>query len=191
MRMQSTFTTCAAPGCSRRLQVIVLEDRPEYIAADAAAAEKQRQEFEPLVIVNPILRPLSDDGARFFEGCLSVPGYQVRAAWPLACLLRLQELSWIVQQGGGGTVGSALGNSSAPTHAAKGGQYACAVPCDPPTACSAAAQALVERYTAVECSGFTPEGDPLSLAAHGWQARILQHEVDHLQVWAAGVFSLC
>ncbi len=28
----------------------------------------------------------------------------------------------------------------------------------------------------------TPEGEPLSLAAHGWQARILQHELDHLQV---------
>jgi len=55
----------------------VLEDRPEYIAADATAADKQRLPFEPLAIVNPRLRPLSDDGARFFEGCLSVPGYQV------------------------------------------------------------------------------------------------------------------
>lgn len=102
MWVQDASTTFAAPGCSRRLQVIVLEDRPEYIAADAAAAEKQRQEFEPLVIVNPILRPLSDDGARFFEGCLSVPGYQVRAARPPACLSRLQELSWSVWQDGGG-----------------------------------------------------------------------------------------
>ncbi|PRW60731.1 peptide deformylase chloroplastic mitochondrial [Chlorella sorokiniana] len=107
----------AAPQIGIPLRVIVLEDRPEYIAADAAAADKQRLPFEPLVIVNPSLRPLSDEGARFFEGCLSVPGYQ----------------------------------------------------------------ALVERYTAVECSGVTPEGQPLTLAAHGWQARILQHEVDHLQ----------
>ena len=66
--------------------MIVLEDRAEYIAGDAAAAEKQRLPFEPLVVVNPRLRPLSDAGARFFEGCLSVPGYQVgpRAA---GCLL--------------------------------------------------------------------------------------------------------
>lgn len=44
------------------------------------------------------------------------------------------------------------------------------------------AQALVERYTAVQCDGLTVDGEPLSLHASGWQARILQHECDHLQV---------
>lgn len=57
----------------------MLEDRQEYIAGDVAAPDKQRLPFEPLAIVNPRLRPLSDSGARFFEGCLSVPGYQARA----------------------------------------------------------------------------------------------------------------
>lgn len=59
--------------------MIVLEDREEYVAADATAEDKQRLPFEALAIVNPRLRPLSDHGARFFEGCLSVPGYQARS----------------------------------------------------------------------------------------------------------------
>lgn len=60
-------------------QVIVLEDREEYIAAlpNGVAEQQQRAPFEPLVIINPRLRVLSDAGARFWEGCLSVPGYQV------------------------------------------------------------------------------------------------------------------
>lgn len=57
----------------------MLEDRPEYISPlpEGEAEDKQRQPFECLVIVNPRISPLSDSGARFFEGCLSVPGYQV------------------------------------------------------------------------------------------------------------------
>jgi len=61
------------------LQVIVLEDRPEYVATlpEGTAEQLQRVPFEPLVIINPRLTALSAEGARFFEGCLSVPGYQV------------------------------------------------------------------------------------------------------------------
>ncbi|KAL4447556.1 hypothetical protein ABPG75_004775 [Micractinium tetrahymenae] len=44
-----------------------------------------------------------------------------------------------------------------------------------------ATQALVERYTSVEVEGLTVDGRPLKLQASGWQARILQHEVDHLR----------
>jgi peptide deformylase len=43
---------------------------------DGQAEQQQRVPFEPLVVVNPRIAPLSDAGARFFEGCLSVPGYQ-------------------------------------------------------------------------------------------------------------------
>lgn len=57
----------------------MLEDRQEYIALlqDGLAEQQQRQPFETLVIVNPRLSALTNQGARFFEGCLSVPGYQV------------------------------------------------------------------------------------------------------------------
>ena len=45
-----------------------------------------------------------------------------------------------------------------------------------------AVQALVERFDCVEVEGLTPDGAPLRLTARGWQARIFQHEVDHLHV---------
>jgi hypothetical protein len=42
-------------------------------------------------------------------------------------------------------------------------------------------QALVERYSGVRVDALTPEGAPVSSEARGWQARILQHECDHLK----------
>jgi len=41
---------------------------------------------------------------------------------------------------------------------------------------------MVERYLEVDVEAVTPMGDPVRFRAHGWQARILQHEVDHLKV---------
>jgi peptide deformylase len=41
--------------------------------------------------------------------------------------------------------------------------------------------ALVDRHLAVEVTGFDAEGNPLQREMRGWGARILQHEVDHLQ----------
>ncbi|CAJ2661353.1 peptide deformylase 1A, chloroplastic-like [Trifolium pratense] len=41
-------------------------------------------------------------------------------------------------------------------------------------------QAVVERYLDVEVSGFDRYGEPIKINASGWQARILQHECDHL-----------
>lgn len=57
-----------------------MEDRPEYISrlGEQEAARMQRQPFGVVALVNPRLTPLGAEGARFFEGCLSVPGYQVR-----------------------------------------------------------------------------------------------------------------
>jgi peptide deformylase len=40
--------------------------------------------------------------------------------------------------------------------------------------------ALVERYTEVEVSGLDERGQPQTMLVRGWPARILQHEVDHL-----------
>jgi peptide deformylase len=42
-------------------------------------------------------------------------------------------------------------------------------------------RALVERYFEVEVSGLGRDGQPITVAAKGWKARILQHECDHLQ----------
>jgi peptide deformylase len=41
--------------------------------------------------------------------------------------------------------------------------------------------ALVERDLQVEVTGISPDGEPVHWIAEGWPARILQHEVDHLQ----------
>ncbi len=40
--------------------------------------------------------------------------------------------------------------------------------------------ALVERYAEVEVTGLDEHGQPQTMHVRGWPARILQHEVDHL-----------
>jgi len=39
---------------------------------------------------------------------------------------------------------------------------------------------VVERYLDVEVTGLDRNGEPIKITASGWQARILQHECDHL-----------
>ncbi|OAY36849.1 peptide deformylase 1A, chloroplastic/mitochondrial [Manihot esculenta] len=41
-------------------------------------------------------------------------------------------------------------------------------------------RAVVERYLDVEVTGLSRYGQPIKVEASGWQARILQHECDHL-----------
>ncbi len=108
----------AAPQIGVPLRVIVLEDRPELLAAlkPAELAERERAPFDTRVLVNPVLRHLGEDQATFFEGCLSVKGY----------------------------VG------------------------------------LVERSREVEVTGLDEHGVAQRWRVKGWPARILQHEVDHL-----------
>lgn len=108
----------AAPQIGVPLRVIVLEDRPEYLAklTSLEVKERERAAFGPRVFVNPVLRPIGSERARFFEGCLSVSGY----------------------------VG------------------------------------LVERALEVEVTGLDEHGQPQTWRVRGWPARILQHEVDHL-----------
>ncbi|XP_025677871.1 peptide deformylase 1A, chloroplastic/mitochondrial isoform X1 [Arachis hypogaea] len=42
-------------------------------------------------------------------------------------------------------------------------------------------RALVERHLDVEVTGLDRYGEPIKVTASGWQARILQHECDHLE----------
>ncbi|GAU22303.1 hypothetical protein TSUD_261030 [Trifolium subterraneum] len=42
-------------------------------------------------------------------------------------------------------------------------------------------RAVVERYLDVEVTGLDRNGVPIKITASGWQARILQHECDHLE----------
>ncbi|KAJ0787881.1 putative peptide deformylase [Helianthus annuus] len=41
-------------------------------------------------------------------------------------------------------------------------------------------RAMVERFLDVEVTGLDRYGQPMKVSASGWQARILQHECDHL-----------
>ncbi|KAK9141674.1 hypothetical protein Syun_011074 [Stephania yunnanensis] len=41
-------------------------------------------------------------------------------------------------------------------------------------------RAVVERHLEVEVTGLSRDGQPIKIDASGWQARILQHECDHL-----------
>ncbi|KXZ56615.1 hypothetical protein GPECTOR_1g554 [Gonium pectorale] len=73
----------AAPQIGEPWRVIVLEDREEYISRqaqsglydDATLAALERAPFAPLALVNPVVLPVGQSGAAFFEGCLSVRGY--------------------------------------------------------------------------------------------------------------------
>jgi peptide deformylase len=41
-------------------------------------------------------------------------------------------------------------------------------------------RAVVRRHLRVRCEGYGGDGAPVDFEATGWQARILQHELDHL-----------
>lgn len=108
----------AAPQIGVPLRVFVLEDRAEYIAkiTDAERQERLREPVPLRVFVNPVVVPVGEEKATFFEGCLSVSGF----------------------------VG------------------------------------LVERSLEVEVTGLDEHGAPQKWRTRGWPARILQHELDHL-----------
>jgi peptide deformylase len=108
----------AAPQIGVGLRVVVLEDRPEYMARQRPEllAERERTPLPLQVLINPELVVTGSGSATFFEGCLSVSGYM----------------------------------------------------------------ALVERHREVEVRGLDEHGAPVTSSARGWPARILQHEIDHL-----------
>jgi peptide deformylase len=80
----------AAPQIGLGIAVAVLED-PAVVPAEIAA-ERKRYPVPGRVLVNPGYIPVdsagSDSTAEFYEGCLSVPGYQ--AVVPRASVVRLR-----------------------------------------------------------------------------------------------------
>lgn len=80
------------------------------------AQEDEEEDAELLVLVNPDLRPLSEDRETGWEGCLSIP--EIRG--------------------------------------------------------------LVPRWEGIAVKALSRTGRPLSFQVHGYPARVIQHEVDHL-----------
>jgi peptide deformylase len=108
----------AAPQIGESLQLAVIEDRAEYLqhASQEDLKERDRSPVDFHVIVNPKIFLLDDSPAHFFEGCLSVEGFQ----------------------------------------------------------------AVVPRAYKVRVECLNERAEPITINAHGWYARILQHEIDHL-----------
>lgn len=108
----------AAPQIGKSIQLAVIEDRADYLErlSPDELAETQRAAIPFHVIINPKLTVLDKASAKFFEGCLSVAGYQ----------------------------------------------------------------AIVDRALNVRVECLNERGDEVVLKAKGWYARILQHEIDHL-----------
>ncbi len=108
----------AAPQIGESIQLAVIEDRAEYLSdlSPEQLARLQRSAIPFHVIINPKLSFLDNSSAQFFEGCLSVEGYQ----------------------------------------------------------------AVVDRALNVRVECLNEKGEEITINAQGWYARILQHEIDHL-----------
>jgi len=108
----------AAPQIGESIQLAVIEDRAEYLQglSPEKLAERERLSIPFHVIINPKLSFPDDSSVEFFEGCLSVEGFQ----------------------------------------------------------------AVVDRALNVRVECLNERGEELIINAHGWYARILQHEIDHL-----------
>ena len=108
----------AAPQIGVSIQLAVIEDPEEYLdhLSEDQLEATQRSAVPFHVIINPKLTLLEGSKATFFEGCLSVEGYQ----------------------------------------------------------------AIVERALDVRVECLNERGEEVTINAHGWYARILQHEIDHL-----------
>lgn len=108
----------AAPQIGASIQLAVIEDREDYLnsVSPEQLAILQRAAVPFHVIINPKLTFLDKSLARFFEGCLSVEGYQ----------------------------------------------------------------AVVDRALNVRVECLNERGEEVTINAQGWYARILQHEIDHL-----------
>ena len=105
----------AAPQIGIGLQIAVLED-PAPLPPDLAES-RDRWPLPFEVLINPDYRPVGEARAAFYEGCLSVPGFQ----------------------------------------------------------------AVVERPARVHLTGLDQQGATVEREYRGWQARIVQHETDHLR----------
>ncbi|MDT0545003.1 MULTISPECIES: peptide deformylase [Streptomyces] len=81
----------AAPQIGIPLRIAVIED-PAEVSAEVREA-RGRVPLTFRVLVNPSYEPVGDPGRRvaFFEGCLSVPGWQAVVARPERIRLRGQD----------------------------------------------------------------------------------------------------
>jgi peptide deformylase len=67
----------AAPQIGFPLQLVVIEDQPEFIQKlpSEQVAERERRPVPFHVLINPKLMLVGSEIAEFFEGCLSVAGF--------------------------------------------------------------------------------------------------------------------
>ncbi|WP_046733549.1 peptide deformylase [Streptomyces humi] len=79
----------AAPQVGVPLRLAVIEDPAPVPAEVAAARGRVPQPFR--VLVNPAYEPVGTARAAFFEGCLSVPGWQAVVARPAEVRLRGED----------------------------------------------------------------------------------------------------
>ncbi|OIK04215.1 peptide deformylase [Streptomyces monashensis] len=79
----------AAPQVGVELRIAVLEDPAPVPEEVAVVRGRVPQPFR--VLVNPAYEPVGDARAAFFEGCLSVPGWQAVVARHAAVRLRGQD----------------------------------------------------------------------------------------------------
>ncbi|MET7761346.1 peptide deformylase [Streptomyces sp. NPDC005336] len=79
----------AAPQIGVELRLAVIED-PAEVAAEVREA-RGRVPLPYRVLVNPSYEPVGEDRAAFFEGCLSIPGWQAVVSRPERIRLRGQD----------------------------------------------------------------------------------------------------
>ncbi|MEU0845100.1 peptide deformylase [Streptomyces sp. NPDC005962] len=79
----------AAPQIGVPLRIAVIEDPAEVASEVREARGRVPQPYR--VLVNPSYEPLGDARAAFFEGCLSVPGWQAVVSRPERVRLRGQD----------------------------------------------------------------------------------------------------
>lgn len=108
----------AAPQIGQSVQIIVMEDRPEYTknVSKEQLLLRDRSPFPLQILINPKIVEEKMEKAEFFEGCLSIEGY--------------------------------IG--------------------------------VVPRAREIRVEALDHKAEHLTIEAKGWYARILQHEIDHL-----------
>lgn len=79
----------AAPQVGVPLRLAVLEDPAEV--TDEVRAARARVPLPFRVLINPTYEPIGDIRAAFFEGCLSIPGWQAVVARHASVRLRGQD----------------------------------------------------------------------------------------------------
>ena len=83
----------AAPQIGYSLQLVVIEDRAEFIQKlpPEQVAERGRRPVPFQVLINPKLTPVGPEIAEFFEGCLSFAGFT--AVVPRSRSVRVEALN--------------------------------------------------------------------------------------------------